>query len=139
MVCDKYSKIQQNSNRAVGMIKQEFSQGKNKIRVETAESIEEMKNGQPQTYFFVNGKQVPSYQDLVKFIVTETQKNKETFIPENLADHRQKLIETSERQTREFLNRIQRETKANINPNDFLKGINDITTKTDITGVRIVE
>ena len=82
------------------MITQRLDQGKNKIRIESAETIEDAQknNFKPGefTRYFINDKPIKGYFDLINFIVVESKKNKQSFVPNenDIANLRGKLLET---------------------------------------------
>jgi len=69
------------------MITQHFEQGENKIRIESAETLEDAAkhNFEKGVYsrFFVNDKPVHNYMALVQFMAEETKNNKNKFILKN--------------------------------------------------------
>lgn len=81
------------------MIIQEYTQGKHKIKVEVADSVEDAKannfhEGEYSRYY-INGKRVDNYLAMMKFIVEETKNNRNslTLSPENIQKMRKELFQ----------------------------------------------
>lgn len=127
------------------MITQEIKQEDNIIRIETAENLEDaeknnFKNGEYHR-FFVNGKSVSSYMTLIKYIISETQKNGKKFIPDekNLKKMRDKMITDRNNELKNQLQKV-KQTYKNFNIDEsFFKNIDSMIDKIDETGIRVVK
>jgi hypothetical protein len=127
------------------MITQKFNQGKNEIKIETAENIEDMKKngfveGQYSRYY-VNGKQTENYMAMIGFIVEETKKNRKKFIPDEKSIYtlRDEMLKKQyEAIQKEFEKIKEYYTQENM-PMNILHSIEDMIKKVDITGIRIQE
>jgi len=127
------------------MITQEIKQDKNVIKIETAESLEDaeknkFKNGEYHR-FFVNGKSVSSYMTLIKYIISETQKNGKKFISDekSLKTMRDKMITDRNNELKKQLQQIKQNYKDFNVDESFFKNIDSMIDKIDETGIRVVK
>jgi len=127
------------------MITQNIKQGKNEIKIEIAESLDDAaKNGFKQgeyNRYFVNGKTVSSYGVLIKYMVDETYRNKESFVPDgkNLLKIRRELFRKQNDEMKKNLEDIKKTYEGfNVDPS-FLKNIDSMIDKINDEGVRVVE
>jgi hypothetical protein len=127
------------------MITQTIKQGENVIRIENAENLEDaqkhgFKNGEYSRYF-INDKLVSSYMVLVKYIIEETKKNKESFIPDknNLKKIKKEMFEKQTTDMKTQLLKV-KEHYTNFNlPESFFKNIDSMIEKIDDSGIRVIK
>ena len=129
------------------MITQTMKQGENEIRIESAESIEDgekngfkVKEGEYVRYF-VNGKPVSSYMTLIKFMVAETAKNKEKFIPDaaNLMKLRKELFQKQNDEMKRQIEEIKKAYGPHGLTEQTLALLDTYIDKIDEYGVRVTE
>jgi hypothetical protein len=85
------------------MITQTFKQGKNEIRIESPESVDDIKKsgfkeGQ-NCRIFINGKETDNYMAMIQFIVAETVKNESSFIPGDPIKLQKEIMDTQTKLT----------------------------------------
>jgi hypothetical protein len=120
-------------------------QGDNKIRIETAESIEDAKKNNFRdgefSRYFVNDKPVQSYMTFIRFIAEETKKSKNTLIPDGkkIESLRQEMLKNQNDSMRKGLEDIRRQYGSAGAPDSVMKEIDDMIKKIDQYGVRIVK
>lgn len=128
------------------MITQILDQGINKIRIESAESLEdaEINKFRPGEYsrYFLNDKPIDSYMGLIKHIMDETQKNNKSFIPnaEALIKKRRDMLIEQNNLMRQQLEKLkQTYGKNNISgiADSMLKNLDAMIDKLSPDGVRI--
>ena len=127
------------------MITQTINQGQNIIKIESAESLEDaQKNGFKEGEFvryFINGKTVTSYGVLIKFIIDETYRNKESFVPDgkNLLKIRRELFQKQNDEMRKNLENIKKQYKDFSIDSAFMKNIDEMIDKINEEGVRVIK
>jgi hypothetical protein len=127
------------------VITHSFKQGKNKITIETAESLQDAKENNFKDGEFVrhyiNGKAVTNYMAMIRFIVDESKKNKERFIPTGMsADKlRELMISRQEKAVHKQLSKLKEQYGDQGVPEDVLQKANGFIDKIDPIGVRIKE
>lgn len=127
------------------MITQKMTQGKNEIRIETAESLEDAKknNFNPGEYsrFFVNGKPTVGYMSLIQFMVAETQKNKQGFIADKrqLMELRKDVIKRQNTEMRKQFADLKKQYAQSGMTDEMLKPLDDMIDKIDEYGVRVAQ
>ena len=127
------------------MITQTINQGKNIIKIESAESLEDaQKNKFSEGEFvryFINGKTVTSYGVLIKFIIDETYRNKESFVPDgkNLLKIRRELFQKQNDEMRKNLENIKKQYKDFSIDSAFMKNIDEMIDKINEEGVRVIK
>lgn len=126
------------------MITQILDQHENKIRIESAESLEDAeKNGfraGEYSRYFVNDKPVASYMLLMKFIMEETKKNKKKFIP-NTADlikqRKTMLLEQNNLMKKQLENLKKAYSGMGSSGESMLQNLEAMIDKLNESGVRI--
>ena len=128
------------------MIIQKYQQGKNEIKVESAESVKDAKdnNFTEGTYsrYYVNGKQVSNYMSMIKFIIEETKTNKTNIIPnkEESARIRKEMFQRQHAEISNQLQELKKQYSTMDIPQDALDKMNDYIDKLDpITNMRVVK
>jgi hypothetical protein len=127
------------------MITQTIKQGKNIIRIENAESPEDAQknNFKSNEYsrYFINDKPVSSYMVLIKYIIEETQKNKESFIPDrqNLEKIRKEMFGKQKASMKDQAEKIREHYKDFKIDESVLKNFDEMIDKIDEFGIRVVE
>lgn len=127
------------------MITQAYKQGEHTIKIESAESLEDMKKndfkeGEYHRYY-VDGKLTGNYMAMIRFIVDESKKNQTRLIPSgpSLETLRKEMIQRQDEAIHEQLNKIRKEYSQMVIPSDILKKSNDFINKIDPLGMRIKE
>jgi|GEM_PF-3239895 FtsZ-binding cell division protein ZapB len=99
------------------MITQEYTQGKHKIKVEVADSIEDAKannfhEGEYSRYY-INGKRVDNYMAMMRFVVEETKNNRNSLAlsPENIQKTRKELFQKQKSLFQEQLAMLKKQYK----------------------------
>jgi hypothetical protein len=127
------------------MITQTFKQGKHEIKIESAESLEDAeKNNFPSgiyTKCYVDGKLVENYMAMIRFIVDEAKKNKQTLIPSgpDLIKQREKMFENQKKEVYDHLDKLKKQYGEMGLPEKAFEKIEDFMEKIDPSGVRIKE
>lgn len=126
------------------MITQIHTQGKNEIKIETAESVEDAKKNNfkegEYSRYYVNGKLVENYLAMVRFIVDSVQTNKEAFMPQgNLMEMRKDMLLNQNKAIRESMENLKKQYKDMNVPEHILEDIDSAIKKIDERGVRISE
>ena len=127
------------------MITQVFTQGKNRIKIESAESIQDandnkFKNGE-FSRFYINDVKVDNYMSMMRYIIEETKKNKEKVAQnkENLILQRKHMMENQKKIMSEQLMQLREQYKdMNISP-EYMQIIDEYIEKTDEYGVRRIK
>lgn len=126
------------------MITQNYKQGKNEIKIEIAETLEDAKENNfsdgEYNRFYINGRKTDNYMAMIQFIVGESKKNKSKLVPTG-EDLNKLRVEMINNQRKEISNRLQqlKNTYKNMGVSeDVLKQMNDAIDKIDpITGLRV--
>jgi arginine/lysine/ornithine decarboxylase len=126
------------------MIIQEYTQGKHKIKVEVADSVEDAKannfhEGEYSRYY-INGKRVDNYLAMMKFIVEETKNNRNslTLSPENIQKMRKELFQKQQDLFQNQLTLLKKQYKDM--PEHILADMNSYMEKLDpATNIRTIE
>jgi hypothetical protein len=129
------------------VITQKMKQGENEIRIESAESLEDGKehgfriDQGEYTRYFVNDKPISSYMILMKFMVEETKKNKEKFIPnkQELAQARMNLILETNESLKKHIQEIKAKHGHVSMPKETIATLDAMIEKIDESGMRIRE
>jgi hypothetical protein len=127
------------------MITQTIRQGKNVIRIENAESPEdaEKNNFKPSEYsrYFINDNPVSNYMVLIKYIIEETNKNKESFVPDqqNLKKIRREMLEKQNSEMKAQIEKLKEHYKDFKLDSSIIKNIDNMIDKIDEYGIRIIE
>lgn len=126
------------------MITQIHTQGKNEIKIETAESVEDAKKNNfkegEYSRYYVNGKLVENYLAMIRFIVDSVQTNKEAFMPQgNFMEMRKDMLLNQNKAIRESMENLKKQYKDMNVPEHILKDIDSAIKKIDERGVRISE
>jgi len=144
VVYAKPLKIQQDDDRET-MITQKYMQGKNEIRIETAESIEDakknsFKEGECSRYF-VNDKPVSNYMTLIRYITEEIHLNKSSLVPdkEKLEELRREMLTTQNNAMKKNLESLKAEYGQMHVPDHVMKELDSMIQKIDEYGVRVHE
>ena len=125
------------------MITQEYKQGSDIIRIETAETLDdaEKNNFQKGIYSrcYVNNKLVDNYMAMIRFIVDNVKKNKQNIIPakSDLIKQREQMLDNQRKMMIEQIEAIKKEY-GNINDN-VTKQLDGIIDKINLEGVRVSE
>lgn len=127
------------------MITQEYMSGNNKIKIETAESIEDaeknnFRNGEYSRYF-VNGKSVSNYMTLIQYIVAEAKNNNQKLVHDQkkVEELRMQMLNNQQNAMREQLESIRKEYGKMHVPDSVMKELNTMIEKLDTAGIRIAE
>ena len=128
------------------MIVQELTQGENKIRIETAESLEDAaKNGFPEnehSRYFINNKPVKSYMGLVQFLVSETKKTGHKIIPnhKSLMKQRDEMLQRQTDMIRQSFQEVKDKFGGSSDVDKSITAaLDDMMSKIDAAGVRVHE
>lgn len=128
------------------MITHSFKNGETEIKVESAESLEDAKkNGFTDgiyTRYYINGKVTTNYQAMIRYIVDETKRTGNRFIPPTQAELKQKQREVLQKQNEEMKTqylKLRSEYKSMNAPDIVLKQIDEAIEKIDVYGVRVVK
>jgi|WetSurMetagenome_2_1015567.scaffolds.fasta_scaffold01018_5 hypothetical protein len=127
------------------MITQHLRQGKNEIKIESAESLDDAKkyNFQAGEYsrYYINNKRVENYHAMIQFIVEETRKNKEKFVYDDkeLIKIRNEMIQNQNKERRKQLSELKQYYQKSGVSLEILKFMDDAINKIDVSGVRINE
>jgi hypothetical protein len=127
------------------MITQEIKQGDNVIRIENAESLEDAKKHKFKegvfNRYFVNNKPVDNYMVLIKYIIEETKKNGQAFIPEQkkLNELRKDMFVNRNNAIKQQLEELKEHCQSSDLNLNVLKSIDEMIDKIDDSGVRVVE
>lgn len=127
------------------MITQEYMSGNNKIKIETAESIEDaeknnFRNGEYSRYF-VNGKSVSNYMTLIQYIVAEAKNNNQKLVHDQkkVEELRMQMLNNQQNAMRKQLESIRKEYGKMHVPDSVMKELDTMIEKLDTTGVRVAE
>jgi hypothetical protein len=144
VVCPEPHEIQQDDDRET-MITQKYMQGKNEIRIETAESIEDAKkNGFREgecSRYFVNGNPVSSYMTLIRYIAEEIHLNKSSLVPDGkkLEELRREMLTSQNNLMKKNLESLKAEYGQMHVPDHVMKELDSMIQKIDEYGVRVHE
>jgi len=124
------------------MIVQKFKQGTHEIKIEIAENLEDMKkngfkDGQFNKYY-VDGKYVDTYGEMIGYIIEENRKNRESIIPnrEKTEELRKKMIQNTNNDIIKSLDILKEQYRVMGVPYEMLQKIEDISLKINGAGVR---
>lgn len=127
------------------MITQKYMQGKNEIRIETAESIEDAKKNSFRegecSRYFVNDKPVQSYMTLIRYITEEIHLNKSSLVPdrEKLEELRREMLTSQNNLMKKNLESLKAEYGQMHVPDHVMKELDSMIQKIDEYGVRVHE
>ena len=144
MVCTEYSEIQQDDYRET-MITQEYMQGENKIRIETAESIEDAKRNEFRTgeysRYFVNGQAVSNYLTLIRYIVDITRESGKSILPDSskIEELRNQMLNRQKDEMIKGLEQIKQQYGKESVPDSVMKELDGMIKKVNEYGVRVVK
>lgn len=125
------------------MIIQEIKQGKNVIKIESIESLEDGKVNNfgegEYTRFYVNGKRTDNYMAMIQFIVAEAKNNKTVPIPNTheLVKQRNQMFDNQAAEINRQFDELKKQYKEMGIPDKVLDTIDDFKNKIDPTGVRV--
>lgn len=128
------------------MITQIFNQGKNEIKIQMPESLEDakkngFKEGQPHK-IFINGKSTDNYMGMIMFMVEEAKKNNQQFTSDkmNIVAERKKLFDNQKKAMKEQLDKIKTEyAKLGICSEEMNSVFEEFESKINIEGIRTTE
>lgn len=125
------------------MITQKFLQGKNEIKIEVPESLDDriknnFKDGQ-QHKIYVNGKYTESYMSMIQFMIDESRKQNSFFIPneKNFQKSRKQLFENQKKEIQQQFAKLKDTYKQMNVPDNILDTIDEFQKKISIEGVRM--
>ena len=127
------------------MITQKIKQGTNEIKIESAENLEDAKKNNfsegEYSRYFINGKPVPNYMVLIKYLVEETHKNKESFIPDNksLMQQRNTMLKSQNNEMKKQLKELKKQYGSHGLDESVLIHIDSMIPKINDEGVRVIE
>jgi hypothetical protein len=126
------------------MITQEYIQGSHKIKIETADSIDDAKaNGFHEgeySKYYIDGKLCDNYTAMMRFIVDETRNNRNSLVssPEKIQKMRKELFQKQQKLFTDQMN-ILREQYKDI-PENIMIDMNSYLSKLDpATNIRNIE
>lgn len=125
------------------MITQIFKQGENVIRFEQPETIEEskkvgLKPGQGQRYF-INDKETDNIMAVMRFIIDESKKNKQNFIPSDMKKARENLFKAQQKAMDDQVEMVKQHYKSMNAPQEVIDQIDkfhEFQQKINMEGVR---
>ena len=127
------------------MVTQEFQQGKHKIKIESAESLEDAKKNNfaegNYSRYYVNGKAIDNYMAMIKFITEEAKVNNSALISDekDLLRTRNKMLETNNKEISAQLENLKKQYKEMGIPDNLLQDVNKMIDKINPMGIRVVE
>jgi hypothetical protein len=126
------------------LIVQKLRQGENEILIESAESLEDAKannflEGEYARYK-INGKPVDNYMSMIQFMITETKKNGQKFIPndEELIEMRNNMFRKQNEEFKQQIEELKKLYGATF-PEEALKNLDAMIDKMDENGMRVVK
>jgi hypothetical protein len=126
------------------MISQEYIQGKNKIRIDSAESIEDAKrnmfNDGEYSRYFVNNK-IVTYGTLMNTIIAEAKENKNSVIKneQELLKSRNEMLNNQTKVMKDSIRDLKQHYKTLNVPQNIFDEIDKFYDKIDLSGVRNVK
>jgi len=125
------------------MITQEFKQGKNTIKIESIESLDDGKSNDfgegEYTRFYINDKRTDNYMAMVQFIVAEAKENKTVPIPntKDLMKQRNEMFKRQGEEINKQLEELKKQYGEMGLPTDIIDKIDEFKDKIDPMGVRV--
>lgn len=127
------------------MITQHYNHGENEIKIEMAENLEDAKENKfadgIYSRYYINGKLLNSYMDLIQNIIKESKENRNRLIPKptEIKKLREDMLLKQKEAIAKQLNDLKETYKQIPNvPQNVLDQIDDYIEKTDlVTGLRI--